>query len=69
MSYKNAKACFDQNILANAETTNKETAHCWNLNRGLFDLTLAIEKDFETLNERIKALETRLEQKVHAAAK
>ncbi len=69
MSYKNAKACFDQNIQANAETTNKETAHCWNLNRGLFDLTLAIEKDFETLNERIVALEKKLEQKASAATK
>lgn len=68
MSFKNAKACFDQNVTANMDKTDQDSVHCWNLNRGLHNLTVALEKDFETLNDRLERLERLLEQKMKTAA-
>jgi len=66
MSYKKARACFDDNVKANESCRDKDTAHCWNLNRGLHDLTVALEKDFTTLHERLERIEAMIGEKAKA---
>jgi hypothetical protein len=62
-SFKNAKACFAENIerlpQPNPPLKNLEKADAlmWNLNRGLLDLTTALETRLKELEAKIAHLE------------
>jgi|GEM_PF-5240103 len=67
MSFKNAKACFAENVSSLPRTPrlgkiDKMDALMWNLNKGLHSLTVAIEKQFDETDARIQRLEQALRQ-------
>jgi hypothetical protein len=65
--FKNAKACFSENIerLPSPPQAGRDlnVALQWNLNRGLLDLTVAIESRLEELESRISSLEQSLQRR------
>ena len=63
--FQNAKACFAENIERLPQPSlmvplQGAEALMWNLNRGLHDLSSAIEDRFDDLEWRLDALETAL---------
>lgn len=62
MSFKNAKACFAENVNDLPQPSRfgkmeKADGQMWNLNKGLHSLTVAIEERFAEMESRIRHLE------------
>jgi len=65
--FKNAKACFAENLEALPAPAlgmprTGQALVLWNLSRGLHDLTCAMEKTLEDLESRIRHLEVGRQQ-------